>query len=59
MHRARFAPQPVEQDAFTRIGWRGDPLRPDALTIDLANPARDIVEITPAGWNVTTKVLGS
>src|ERR1039457_797293 len=51
--RARFAPQPAGQDVFTRIGWRGDPLRPDALTIDLANPARDAVEITPSGWRIT------
>jgi putative DNA primase/helicase len=52
--RARFAPQPAEQDAFTRIGWRGDPLRPEALTIDLATSTREVVEITRSGWNVTT-----
>jgi putative DNA primase/helicase len=51
--RARFAPQPAEPDVFTRIGWRGDPLRPDALTIDLANSAREAIEITPSGWHVT------
>src|SRR5260370_1340484 len=52
--RARFAPQPAEPDVFTRIGWRGDPLRPEALSIDLANSARDAIAITASGWRLTS-----
>ena len=41
----RFGDRP-RQEVFTRIGWTGDPLRPHSLSIDLANPTREVVEIT-------------
>src|SRR5258708_30606367 len=43
---ARFGDRP-RQEVFTRIGWTGDPLHPRSIFIDLANPARHVVEITP------------
>jgi putative DNA primase/helicase len=51
--RARFDLQRPKEDVFTRIGHRGDPLLPDALAIDLANPAHETVEITAQGWRTT------
>jgi putative DNA primase/helicase len=50
---ARFSDRPREE-VFTRIGWRGgDPLSPRSIAIDLANPAREVVEITAQGWRIT------
>src|SRR5258708_2937677 len=48
---ARFGDRP-RQEVFTRIGWTGDPLRPRSISIDLANSAREVVEITPENWRV-------
>jgi putative DNA primase/helicase len=52
--RARFDQQSAKQEVFTRIAHIGDALRPDSLTIDLANPDREAVEITAQGWKITT-----
>jgi putative DNA primase/helicase len=52
--RARFDLQQPKQEVFTRIAHLGDPLRPTALTIDLANPDREAIEITAQGWKITT-----
>src|SRR5258708_7219153 len=57
--RMIHAPAPFDlerpkQDVFTRIPHPADPLRPTALTIDLANPDHEAVEITPQGWIITT-----
>jgi energy-coupling factor transporter ATP-binding protein EcfA2 len=52
--RACFDRQSAKQEVFTRIAHRGDPLRPESLTIDLANPANEAIEITPQGWKITT-----
>jgi putative DNA primase/helicase len=49
---ARFGDHP-RQEVFTRIGCTGDPMSPSSIGIDLANPAREIVEITAAGWRIT------
>jgi putative DNA primase/helicase len=35
-----------------RFSHRGNPRRPDAILIDLANEHSAAIEITPAGWNV-------
>jgi hypothetical protein len=37
-----------------RIAARGNPHRPDAILLDLDNADGEIVEITPAGWQITT-----
>jgi len=37
-----------------RIAARGHPRHPDAILLDLANADGEIVEITPAGWQITT-----
>ena len=52
--RARYGAEQPRRDVFTRIGWRGIALRPDTLTIDLASPSREIVEINAHGWRSTT-----
>lgn len=48
---ARFGEHP-RAEVFTRIGCRGDPFFPKSLIIDLANPAREVVEITRKHWRV-------
>ncbi len=48
---ARFS-TPAREEIFTRIGWRGDPLCPRSVLIDLANPAREVVEIDRETWRV-------
>ncbi len=48
---ARFSARP-RQEIFTRIGWRGDPLCPRSVLIDLANPDREIVEIDRESWRL-------
>ena len=37
-----------------RIAARGNPCQPDAILLDLDNADGEIVEITPAGWQITT-----
>ena len=36
-------------ETFTRVGHRGDPRRPDAILLDLANPTHDVLEINAEG----------
>lgn len=52
--RARYDTQQPRRDVFARIGSRGNPHLPDALTIDLANASHEIVEITAHGWRCAT-----
>ncbi len=49
--RARYGEMP-QREIPIRIGCSGHPQRPASIYIDLANPDREIVEITPQGWSI-------
>jgi hypothetical protein len=38
---------------FRRVGARGPGLLPDQILLDLANPDRQFVEISPGGWKIS------
>ena len=38
---------------FRRVGSRGSTLFPDQILLDLANPERQFVEISPGNWRIT------
>ena len=40
-------------DVWRRVGFRSDGLLPTQIFLDLANPQREVVEISPTGWKTT------
>src|SRR5690349_18831212 len=50
-------PETPRRSIDLRVSSTGNPLRPDSILLDLANPQGDAVEITAAGWTVTTSPI--
>ena len=50
--QARYGEMPTAKFDH-RIGFEGDPYAPSRIIIDLANNARELVDISSSGWQIT------
>ena len=54
-HAMRYIFPSASEPGHARIGFRGSPLHHRSITIDLANTAREVIEINRKKWRVRTR----